>query len=69
MRHKRSQNAGVAYTPVDEVMARVDALMRISSRTHAITPERRKLKQLDEGIGKYFRIWADLINPESVIQS
>jgi hypothetical protein len=32
-RHNRSQNAGVVYTLVDEVMAVVDALMMISSRT------------------------------------
>src|ERR1700722_7891911 len=30
-RHKRSQNAGVVYTLVDEVLATLDALMRISS--------------------------------------
>lgn len=35
VRHKRSQNAGVVYTLVDEVMAVVDALMRTSSRTEA----------------------------------
>jgi len=33
MRHKRSQNTGVVYALVDEVIALVDALMRISSRT------------------------------------
>src|SRR6267378_1833722 len=33
MRHKRSQNTLVVYTLVDEVLAMVDALMRISSRT------------------------------------
>jgi hypothetical protein len=33
MRHKRSQNTGVVYPLVDEVIAVVDALMRISSRT------------------------------------
>jgi len=32
-RHKRSQNAGVLYTLVDEVVAIVDALMRISSQS------------------------------------
>ncbi len=32
-RHKRSQNTGVVYTLVDEVIALVDALMRICSRT------------------------------------
>jgi hypothetical protein len=31
VRHKRSQNAGVAYTLGGEVMAVVDALTRISS--------------------------------------
>lgn len=30
MRHKRSQNAGVVYTLVDETIALVEALMRIS---------------------------------------
>ena len=30
VRHKRSQNAGVVYTLVDEVMAVVDALMIVS---------------------------------------
>jgi hypothetical protein len=30
-RHKRSQNAGVVYTLVDGVLAKVGALMRISS--------------------------------------
>ena len=33
-RHKRSQNAGVVYTLVDEVVP-VDALMRISFRTES----------------------------------
>src|SRR5882762_1057866 len=33
MRHKRSQNTLVVNTLVDEVLAMVDALMRISSRT------------------------------------
>src|SRR5438034_8846675 len=33
VRHKRSQNTGVVYTLVDEVMTVLDALMRISSRT------------------------------------
>jgi hypothetical protein len=32
MRHKRSQNTGVVYTLVDEVVAVVDALMWNSSR-------------------------------------
>src|SRR5437899_2038553 len=32
-RHKRSQNAGVVYTLVDEVLAMVDALMTFSFRT------------------------------------
>src|SRR6202048_2274184 len=32
-RHKRSQNAGVAYTLVDELVAVVDALMTTSSNT------------------------------------
>jgi hypothetical protein len=31
-RHKRSQNTGVVYTPVDEVLAVMGALMRVSSR-------------------------------------
>ena len=31
VRHKRSQNAGVAYTLADEALAGVDALMTISS--------------------------------------
>jgi hypothetical protein len=31
-RHKRSQNAGVVYTLVDEVLAVVDALMGFSFR-------------------------------------
>jgi len=33
MRHKRSQNTLVVYTLADEVLAIVDALMRISSGT------------------------------------
>src|SRR5882724_7866944 len=33
MRHKRSQNTGVLYTLVDEVLATLGAPMRISSRT------------------------------------
>jgi hypothetical protein len=33
MRHKRSQNTLVVATLADEVVAVVDALMRISSRT------------------------------------
>jgi hypothetical protein len=33
MRHKRSQNTGVLYTLVDELVTVVDALMRISPRT------------------------------------
>ena len=37
VRHKRSQNAGVVYTLVDEVMAVVDALMRTSSRSEWTT--------------------------------
>jgi hypothetical protein len=32
VRHKRSQNA-LVFTPVDELVAVVDALMMISSRT------------------------------------
>jgi hypothetical protein len=33
MPYKRSQNTGVLYALVDEVIALVDALMKISSRT------------------------------------
>jgi len=33
VRQKRSQNAAVVYTLVDEIMAVGDALMRISPRT------------------------------------
>jgi hypothetical protein len=32
-RHKRSQNTAVVYTLVDEIVAVVDLLMRISSPT------------------------------------
>lgn len=39
MRHKRSQNAGVLYTLVDEGVAVVDTLMRISAN---LVPVRRR---------------------------
>jgi hypothetical protein len=41
MRHKRSQNTGVVYTLVDEVVAVVDVLMSISSHTRKLEPRSR----------------------------
>src|SRR6266550_607049 len=48
MRHKRSQNTGVVYALVDEVIALVDALMRISSRTE-VNSEARRWRVIIEG--------------------
>jgi hypothetical protein len=45
VRHKRSQNAGVVYTLVDDVMAVVDALIKISFRPEGdVKPRRRPVK-------------------------
>src|ERR1700730_7429762 len=54
-RHKRSQNAGVAYTLVDDTVAVVDALMRISSPTQVdqsciSKPRRRSMRLLGSSV-------------------
>src|SRR5215472_19131536 len=62
VRHKRSQNAGVAYTLVDDVPRVVDVLMRFSSLTESefesplrvLTHQttRSRSNPLDDGIGE-----------------
>ena len=45
-RHKRSQNVGVVYTLLDDVMVVVDPLMRLSSRTESECSSRRMIREV-----------------------
>jgi hypothetical protein len=65
VRHKRSQNAGVLYTLVDEVMAVVDALMRISLRTERWNSEAPCWAELQTGWRRslWGRFWRDILGP------
>src|SRR5712671_4404799 len=65
VRHRRSQNAGVVYALVDEVIAGVDALMRISSRTcgECGSPA---AKFFDNALARWCMAdyWCEILRPE-----